>query len=110
MNRTVKIILCIVAAAAITGTVVFACYKAIRPYDADDFIGLTYEQIVEHYGKFDVHLSWNVETGRYAACGYTVREKRVGFFGTDPPEYFMVHFDKNGIACKCAYETGGWGG
>ena len=110
MNRTIKIVLCIVVAAAIAGTVALACYKAVRPYDADDFIGLTYEQIVERCGSFDICRSQNVDTGRYSACGYTVREKRVGFLGTDPPEYFMIYFDHNGIAVRCAYETGGWGG
>ena len=110
MNKRLKVLLCIAVMIAVLVAAGCAIYKAIRPYDPDDFVGLTHEKIVEQYGEFDVVRSYHAQTGGYGACGYTVEPKRVGFLGTEPPEYFMVYFDENGIAYKCAYETGGWGG
>lgn len=110
MNKPLKVLLCIVVVVALLGALTFAIYKSIKPYDPDDFVGLTANQIIECYGKFDIRRFWDSEAGCYRACGYTVKPQSVGFLGTDPPEYFMIHFDENGIAYKCAYETGGWGG
>lgn len=83
-----------------------------KPYDPEDFIGLTSAEIVESYGEFDVRKAYSGKNNLYykGACGYIVAEAQVGFLGTEPPEYFMIYFDENGIAYKCAYETGGWGG
>ena len=89
-----------------------AACNLFRPYDPEDFIGLTSAEIVEKYGEFDHIFAYPSEDGLYrkAICGYIVKEARVGFLGTDPPEYFMIHFDENAIAYECTYETGGWGG
>ncbi len=83
-----------------------------KSYDPKDYIGLTSKEIVEKYGEFDVERSDPSADGlfRKCGCGYTVVPERVGFFGTTPPKYFMIYFDNNGIAFKCVYETGGWGG
>lgn len=83
-----------------------------KPYDSEDFIGLTSAEIVEKYGEFDNAHMPPSKDGLYhkCKCGYIVKEAAVGFLGTEPPEYFMIYFDENGIAYKCAYETGGWGG
>ena len=89
--------------------------SACKPYDPDDFIGLNSDEIIAKYGEFDVHkATLRATEAAYlycnGACGYMVKEEQVGFLGTDPPEYFMIYFDANGIAYKCTYETGGWGG
>ena len=40
MNKIFKVLLCVVIIAAVLSAVAFACYKSVKPYDADDFIGL----------------------------------------------------------------------
>ena len=86
--------------------------KENRPYDEKDFIGLTSAEIIEKYGEFDNVRMPPDEDGLYrrCRCGYIVKEKQVGFWGTTPPEMFMIYFNDQGIAYKCAYETGGIGG
>ena len=110
MNKTLKILLCIAVAIALLGAFIFAIYKMDNPYDPDDFMGLTYQEIIEHYGEFDVCRGWDAKNGLYRACGYMVKPKRVGYLGTEPPEYFMIYFNEEGVAYECNYETGGWGG
>ncbi|MBE6672598.1 MAG: hypothetical protein E7599_03640 [Ruminococcaceae bacterium] len=74
-------------------------------YDEDEIIGLTSFEIVEKYGDFDRKQGSPGEDGLYrdCACGYLVSEKRVGFFGTTPSEYFMIYFNEDGVAdwCRC---------
>ena len=81
-------------------------------YDKNDFIGHNSKEITINFGAFDVTLDDPQSDGLYyhTGCGYISREAEQGFFGTTPPEYFMIYFDENGIACKCEYEKGGWGG
>lgn len=99
-------------AAILTALCILAVLAGCRPYESEDFIGLTSLQITEKYGKFDVTMTPPTPDGVYrsSACGYIVTEAKVGFLGTTPPEYFMIYFDENGVAYKCAYEIGGWGG
>ncbi|MBO5914572.1 MAG: hypothetical protein J6Q72_04415 [Clostridia bacterium] len=88
----------------------FLCSCGTR-YDEDDFIGKTSLEIEAEFGKFDC-------TGRDAgadrlytntACGYTIREPRVRFLGTDPEWLFFISFDENGVADSCyeGYRPGG---
>ena len=88
-----------------------AC-NLFKPYDPDDFIGITSAEIMEKHGEFDHRHAPAGDDGLYhnTKCGYIVREAQVGFLGTDPPKYFMICFDANGVAYECAYETGGCGG
>lgn len=75
-------------------------------YTEDEIIGLTFFEIVEKYGDFDRTQGFPDEDGLYrdCACGYIISEKRVGFLGTTPPEYFMIYFDEDGVANWCRYE------
>lgn len=75
-------------------------------YKEDDIIGLTSVEIVEKYGDFDRPQGKPNEDGLYrnCACGYLISEAKKGYLGTTPPEYFMITFDENGIACYCKYE------
>lgn len=75
-------------------------------YDEDKIIGLTSIEIVEKYGDFDRKQGSPGEDGLYrdCSCGYLISEKRVGFLGTTPPEYFMIDFDEDGAAYQCRYE------
>lgn len=77
-----------------------------KKYSEDEIIGLTSIEIVEKYGDFDRTQGFPDEDGLYrdCACGYLFSEKRVGFFGTTPPEYFMIYFDEDGVAHWCRYE------
>ena len=47
---------------------------------------------------------------RNCSCGYIVSQANKGFLGTTPVQVFMIYFDDDGLAYKCAYETGGKGG
>lgn len=77
-----------------------------KKYSEDEIIGLTSIEIVEKYGDFDRTQGFPDEDGLYrdCACGYIISEKRVGFLGTTPPEYFMIYFDEDGVANWCRYE------
>lgn len=108
-NKFLLMILALILVCGLT-----AC-NLFMPYDPDDFIGLNSDEIIAKYGEFDVHkATLRATEAAYlycnGSCGYMVKEEQVGFLGTDPPEYFMIYFDANGIAYKCTYETGGWGG
>ena len=84
-----------------------ACQNLGRPYDPDDFIGMSLEQIVEAYGKYDhYHVAYGTFGGyRISEIGYVARESGPGFWDRIPAEYFLIHLDENGIAYKCTYET-----
>lgn len=80
-------------------------------YSTNDFIGKTSAQIEEEFGTFDCCGKPASEDGLYrnTACGYTIKESRVGFLGTDPEVLIFISFDENGIAvaCKEGYRPGG---
>lgn len=80
-----------------------------KPYNSDDFIGLSSQQIVEEFGEFDRYSFWD-STKNYRTGVYIVKPKRVGFFGTYNEEYFVIRFDKKGFAYECEYVIGGAGG
>lgn len=77
-----------------------------KQYTEDDIIGLTSSEIVEKYGDFDRKQGTPDEKGLYrnCACGYLITTEKKGLFGTNPPEYFMIYFDDDGIAYWCGYE------
>ena len=105
MKKLISIFIVLVMLVGIT-----AC--ASKPYKEEDFIGLTSAEIIEKYGEFDNVQMSPSEDGLYrnCGCGYVVVKAKVGFFGTTPPELFNIYFDENGVAYRCAYETGGAGG
>ena len=80
-------------------------------YHADHIIGKTSAEIIAEYGAFDCTMMPPGEDGLYrsCACGYTIREPRVGFLGTSPEELFFIGFDENGVAVECSegYRPGG---
>lgn len=80
-------------------------------YSADDFIGKSSAQIEAEFGIFDCCEMPVSEDGLYrsTACGYTIKEQRVGFLGTDPEVLFFITFDEYGIAVACykGYRPGG---
>ena len=71
----------------------------------------TSAQIEAEFGTFDCCGMPASEDGLYrnTACGYTIKESRVGFLGTDPEVLFFISFDENGIAVACeeGYRFGG---
>ena len=79
-------------------------------------IGRSTHEIVEKYGEFDYKGTPNPEAPGvykdYRTYGYLVKEAGIGMFGDRdvPPVFFMIHFDEQGIAYKCEFELGGWGG
>ena len=83
-----------------------------KPYDPDSIIGLNSIQIIEKYGEFDNVSMPKSSDGLYrnCSCGYIVSQANKGFLGTTPAQVFMIYFDDDGLAYKCAYETGGKGG
>ena len=80
-------------------------------YDESDLIGKTSSQIVEVYGEFDcIGMSADADgLYRNCRCGYTIRESRTGFLGTEPEVLFYIVFDGDGIAVRCeeGYRIGG---
>ncbi len=80
-------------------------------YQETDFVGKTSAQIEAEYGKFACVGVLPSADGLYrnTACGYTVKEARKGFLGTDPEVLFFIHFDENGTARSCTegYRPGG---
>ena len=86
-----------------------SCGKA--KYREADFLGKTSAQITVEFGEFHCGSSHIGEDGLYrnASCGYTIKEPRVGYLGTDPEVLFFIFFDENGIAVRCyeGYRPGG---
>ena len=81
-------------------------------YREEKFIGCSSQEIEEEYGKFDISMMPRDEDGLYrnCRCGYMTKERRPRLFGYDPPEYYMISFNENGIAVRCEFDIGGWGG
>ncbi len=78
---------------------------SLRPdYDEGWIIGKTASEIEARYGSFDLPGSI-AEDGNYYNCGcaYRTKEARVGFFGTDPDEFFMIYFNGEGKAYDIKY-------
>jgi hypothetical protein len=84
------------------------CVK--ETYRESDFLGKSGPQIVSEFGEFDCGGHPD-EDGLYrnTSCGYTIKEPRVSFLGTDPEVLFFIVFDNNGIAVRCyeGYRPGG---
>ena len=80
-------------------------------YSAEDFVGKTSAQIEAEYGAFDCCGMPVSEDGLYrnTSCGYTVKEPRTGFLGTEPEILFFITFDECGkaVACEEGYRPGG---
>ena len=104
MNKQIAILL-------ICSVLVLALAGCDAKYDAADFIGKTSAQIEAEFGTFDCIGMPVSEDGLYrnTACGYTIKEPRVGYLGTDPEVLFFILFDENGIAVACeeGYRPGG---
>ena len=77
-----------------------------KKYSEEEIIGLTSSEVIEKYGDFDRAQGSPGEDGLYrdCSCGYLISEEKVGYLGTTPPEYFMIDFDKDGVAFQCRYE------
>ena len=109
MAKRLKILLCILIIGVLVGVLACIIHKYINRYDPDKFVGLTADEIIEHYGEFDRCSFWD-STGHYRSGVYVIKPKRVGFLGTYYEEYIVISFDENGIAFDCARDTGGKGG
>lgn len=90
---------------------VISVFSGCSKYSEQDFLGKTSAEIVEQYGEFDcIGMPADADNlYRNTVCGYTIREARVGFLGSDPEELFFIRFDENGIAASCyeGYRPGG---
>ncbi len=91
--------------------VMLICFSGCKKYQPSDFVGKTSAQIEAAYGPFDCTGTPASADGLYrnTGCGYTIREARAGFLGTDPERLFFIQFDENGIATGC-YEGSRPGG
>ncbi len=95
-RKLIAILLCAVCILLMTGC------NTVR-YKEKDFLGKTSAEIEQAYGPFDCIGMPAGDDGLYrnTACGYTIREPRVGFLGTEPERLFFIRFDENGVACGC---------
>ena len=77
----------------------------VRKYDENDFIGKSSQEIQEELGDFDCTYGEISEDGLYrnTKCGYTYKEARKGFLGTEEEELFLIRFNEDGIATECTY-------
>ena len=90
-------------AAFLTFVVLFLSLSACGAkgnYRTEDYLGKTSSQIEAEYGAFDCCGMPRGEDGLYrnTACGYTIREPKRGFLGTDPEWLVFICFDGNGVA------------
>ena len=103
-----KRLLLLLTLSAVVAVLLTAC---AAPYRAEDFGGKTALDIVEAYGAFDCITMPAGKDGLYRSCrcGYTVREPRTGFLGTQPEKLFFIVFNEQGIAVSCeeGYRPGG---
>ena len=76
-----------------------------KKFNSDDYIGKTSAEIIDKYGEFDYVIGETDDSGLFTntKCGYTSKEKRIGFLGTSEEEFFFIYFDENGDAYKCDY-------
>ena len=108
MNETLKKYLCALLIVVLVGLAIFGIYKFIHRWDAENFIGLSYQEITRRYGKFDEYRLQ--ESGDVLRGIYITEEHRAPWFGINYDEYVIIHFDENGIAYKCEYTNTGVGG
>ena len=98
-----------IACILLCGLLLAGCGKT--KYRQADLLGKTSGQIVAQFGEFDCCGNQADADGLYrsTSCGYTVKEPRVGFLGTDPEVLLFIVFDENGIAVRCyeGYRPGG---
>ena len=91
--------------------IVFCLTGCGSKYREDDFVVKTSLQIENEYGKFDcIGMPVGADgVYRNTSCGYTIREARVGFWGTDPEWLYFISFDENGVAIDTyeGYRPGG---
>ena len=76
-----------------------------------EFIGKTSADIEKEFGLFDCVGMPADDDGLYRSCrcGYTVKEAKKGFWGTEPETLLFISFDENGLATKTeeGYRPGG---
>ena len=97
MKRKLCLVLCVVFVLALV-------FSGCSKYQTSKIIGLTKEQVQEHYGAFDLNGAPFITTDssyRGYGYGYLIKESSVGYLGTHPAEYFFIVFDNNGIAIAC---------
>ena len=94
-KQIVVLLICIFSALSLVG--------CNAKYSEDEFIGKTSAQIEAEFGSFDCCGIPANSNGLYqnTACGYTIREPKVGLLGTSPEILFFISFDENGIAHTC---------
>ena len=84
---------------------------AAEKYGESDFLGKTSAQIEAEFGLFDCCGMPASADGLYrnTSCGYTIREAKADFLGTETEILFFISFDENGIAHACheGYRPGG---
>ena len=89
----------------------FSLAGCVSKYSSYDFIGKTSVEIEAEFGIFDCCFMPANEDGVYCntACGYIIKESRVGFLGADPEVLIFITFDESGMAVSCeeGYRPGG---
>ncbi len=97
MNRCKRMCLVSVFLLMLVLPLLTACSR----YDEEWIIGKTSSEIEERYGSFD-YIMENEQfpdgSESCRRCAYLIKKERVGFFGTDPTEYFLIVFDADGKA------------
>lgn len=92
-------LICMAALLMIYG--VMSLSSCAQKYDKEWILGKTSSEIEERYGPFDYcgNTEYRSDGNYYnGGCAYRTKEERVGYFGTDPAEYYRVYFDSEGKA------------
>lgn len=102
-----RILIIIFVTTTISALTFLGIYRFTHPthylYSDHWIIGKNIYEIEKRYGKFDISQGNSKK-------GYCVKPSRVHWWGTNWPEYYMIHFDENNKAYEVAVEVGDWGG
>ena len=72
-------------------------------YNEEWVIGKTPDEIMEEYGEpYGIYYYTDSTTpsDTILRIQYMTKEKRIGFLGTDPAEYFAIWFNRDGKAYR----------
>lgn len=113
----ITIILLAILCAILIAIIVWVIWDVCRSQLNEEWmIGKTVDEITQRYGEFygkgptlEEHSECTPNNPNHKAL-YIAKEKKVGFFGTDPAEYIRISFDCKGVCIKTERLDGAKGG
>ena len=108
-HKNIAVTICVLSAVI---AIIVLCSSGCSKYNERKIIGMSSLEAEEKYGEFYKAMKDpNTYAGRgqdglyrNCDCGYLMPKKPVIFDELGYVEYFMIHFNENGIADKCYYD------